>query len=155
MSDKPPARFDNFQKRAEGMLGSPERLHKLVGQGVNKLASASGGKFAELRRQLTLCIALLRAWLAGDYRQVSQKTVVVMVAALLYFVVPLDVIPDFIFGWGLLDDMAVLTYVFAQFSEEVTAFEQWQLANQTPAQGQQNDPSRACGQTDKLEQAGD
>jgi uncharacterized membrane protein YkvA (DUF1232 family) len=49
----------------------------------------------------------------------------VLAAAVLYFVVPLDVIPDFIFGLGFVDDIAVVAYVFGQVREEIRAFEQW------------------------------
>ncbi len=126
MSEQPPARFESFKRQAESLVQSPGRVRGLLGQAVKKLSQAGGGKFTQLRQQLTLAMALLRAWLDGDYRQVSQRTVVVVAAALLYFVVPLDVIPDFLFGWGLLDDAAVLAYVFAQVSDELSAFENWQ-----------------------------
>ena len=39
-----------------------------------------------------------------------------VVAAVLYFVVPFDAVPDFLFGWGLVDDAAVLSFVAAQIA---------------------------------------
>ncbi|MEM9621877.1 MAG: YkvA family protein [Pseudomonadota bacterium] len=130
MSDKPPARFDTFRRRAQGLLGSPGRLRALLTQGVDKLAGSGSSQFGELRQQLSLAIALVRAWLDGDYREVSEKTLIVLVAALLYFVVPIDVIPDFLLGWGYLDDIAVVGYVFNQVAEEIAAFEQWRKARE-------------------------
>ncbi|MEM7003256.1 MAG: YkvA family protein [Pseudomonadota bacterium] len=128
MSEQPtgqaPRRFAEFRQRADGLVESPERLQGLVKRAVAKLgSSARGGRFAEFRRQLGLAIEMLRAWLAGDYPHISRTTLVVLAAALLYFVVPLDVIPDFLFGWGLIDDVAVLTYVFGQVQEEIVAYE--------------------------------
>jgi uncharacterized membrane protein YkvA (DUF1232 family) len=87
----------------------------------------SGDKATEAKGQLSVFIALLKAWLAGDYRQVSNRTIVIVAAAVLYFVVPLDAIPDFLFGLGLLDDIAVVGYVFAQITEEIEAFRAWQV----------------------------
>jgi uncharacterized membrane protein YkvA (DUF1232 family) len=87
---------------------------------------------------------LLKAWLSGDYRELSNKTIVIIVAAVLYFVVPLDVIPDFIFGLGFLDDVAVIGYVFGQLTEEMYAFEQWQLENdRTPGERTQGEDKSA------------
>ena len=51
-----------------------------------------------------------------------------VVAAVLYFVVPFDAVPDFLFGWGLVDDAAVLSFVAAQIAGELDAFAEWQKA---------------------------
>ena len=123
---KPPARFEEFQRRAQQLLSEPGRVKSLVTQANKKLVRASGGRVNDMIGQLKLAIALVRAWLAGDYQQVSNKTLAILVAALLYFVVPFDVIPDFLFGWGLLDDAAVLGYVFTQLHVEIEAFKVWQ-----------------------------
>ncbi len=114
------------------MVESPGRLQSLTRQAASKLTSAGGEKFREMREQLTLGIALVKAWLAGDYRDVSKTTIVAVAAALLYFVVPLDVVPDFLFGWGLLDDAAVLGYVFSQLQSEIEAFKAFQEGRTTP-----------------------
>ena len=112
---------------ARQMIKSPAKLQGLVAQTVRKLANTSGDKLTQMREQLGLASSLLAAWLAGDYQDVANKTIISIVAALLYFVVPLDVVPDFIFAWGLLDDAAVLSYVFTQLNQELAAFSQWQL----------------------------
>ena len=108
------------------MVESPGRLQHLTRQAAGKLTSAGGEKFREMREQLSLGIALIKAWLAGDYQDVSRTTIVAMVAALLYFVVPLDLVPDFLFGWGFIGDAAVLGYVFTQLQSEIEAFKAFQ-----------------------------
>jgi len=130
---RPPVRFDEFRRRAEELLNQPGRVQRLAQQATRKLTSAGGDKFRELRDQLKLAIAMVSAWVAGDYREVSHKTIAILVAALLYFVVPMDVIPDFLFGWGFLDDAAVLGYVFSQLSGEVDAFRTWREQHESIA----------------------
>ena len=123
-----PTRFDAFTGKAEKLVQSPSRMRTLVASASRKLGGA--GKFNEVKDQLGLFIAMVKAWLSGDYRDVSSKSFVVVVAALLYFVVPLDVIPDFLFGWGFIDDIAVITYVFGQLTDELEAFKAWQNQQQ-------------------------
>ena len=123
---EPPARFEDVRRRAETLVREPGRVQSLLNQAKAKIKRTNSEKWQALVEQLTLSLALVRAWLSGDYRQVSNKTVVILVAALLYFVMPLDAIPDFLFGWGLLDDAAVLTYVFSQLHDEIQTFKQWQ-----------------------------
>tara|TARA_B100001013_G_scaffold183150_1_gene110376 strand:- start:2546 stop:2803 length:258 start_codon:yes stop_codon:yes gene_type:complete len=62
----------------------------------------------------------------GEYDGVSRQTIVAVTAALLYFVVPLDVIPDFLIGWGFIDDASVVAYVMNVLAAEMDAFRRWQ-----------------------------
>jgi uncharacterized membrane protein YkvA (DUF1232 family) len=74
-------------------------------------------------------------------------------AAIVYFVVPFDGIPDFLFGWGLVDDAAVISYVVAQLSSELEAFDAWQEAQQQEVQEQevqQQEADKQDADQDKL-----
>jgi uncharacterized membrane protein YkvA (DUF1232 family) len=73
-------------------------------------------------------LRLLRAWWTGDYRQVSRGTIVTLLAAVIYFVMPIDAIPDWIIGVGFLDDAYVLGWAVNAVRQEVEAFLQWEAA---------------------------
>lgn len=120
-----PPTFDRFRQRAARLVADRPRLARLLGQAGRKLARDGQASARGLRRDLTLLVDLVRAWLSGEYRDVSASTLVSVVAAILYFVVPLDAIPDFIVGWGFLDDVAVIGYVMSLVREELDRFEQW------------------------------
>jgi uncharacterized membrane protein YkvA (DUF1232 family) len=60
-------------------------------------------------------------------------------AAVAYFVVPFDAVPDFLFGWGLVDDAAVISYVAAQIAGELAAFARWQEAQAAQEQKKESD----------------
>ena len=44
----------------------------------------------------------------------------ILLAALVYFVMPVDSIPDFLIGFGLTDDLTVLTVAFSTISGHIT-----------------------------------
>jgi uncharacterized membrane protein YkvA (DUF1232 family) len=48
-----------------------------------------------------------------------------------------------LFGWGLIDDAAVISYVVAQLSSELEAFAVWQEAQQQDFQQQEADKQDA------------
>ena len=121
-----PARFPHFRRQAESLIQSPERLKQLTGRAVSKLASGGKARLKHTAEQITTAIAALNAWRTGSYPGFKTQTLVILAAAVLYFVVPVDVIPDFLVGWGLIDDMAVIGYVFDQIGDEIDAFKQWQ-----------------------------
>ena len=49
-------------------------------------------------------------------------SILLAVAALVYVVSPLDVVPDFLIGLGLLDDAAIVAWAFARLSSEVERY---------------------------------
>ncbi len=78
-----------------------------------------------LREDLGLLQQLCVAWWRGEYRQVTRPALVAAVAGLLYFLSPLDAIPDWIPGLGFVDDLAVLGWIIRKWSGELQAFRTW------------------------------
>jgi uncharacterized membrane protein YkvA (DUF1232 family) len=140
---KVPRGFGRFLLRGAALLKNPRLLKQMLTKAVSKLGQAEGGPLSEVKEQLQRLIALLKAYVAGDYREVSTQTMVTVAAAIVYFVVPFDGIPDFLFGWGLVDDAAVISYVVAQLSSELEAFDAWQEAQQQEVQQQEADKQDA------------
>ncbi|MES2820815.1 MAG: YkvA family protein [Pseudomonadota bacterium] len=101
---------------------------------ASRKRNAQGGRLGGAKGDLRLLQALCLAWWRGEYRSLSSKFLLTTVAALLYFVSPLDAIPDWLLGVGFLDDIAVLTWLMKAWRSELDAFRAWH-ADQ-PAQQQ-------------------
>jgi len=93
-----------------------------LGADASSKLSGIGGAMRGIRDDVMTLIELVRAWARGDYRDVPLKAVVTIVAGVLYFVTPIDFIPDFLLGFGLLDDVTVLTWVINVVREELDRF---------------------------------
>ena len=126
MSDRTPRRYRDYERRADGLVRSKERLKNLATQAARKLSGTASMRIDRVRDELILCIALVRSWIHGEYDGVSRQTIVAVTAALLYFVVPLDVIPDFLIGVGFIDDASVVGYVMTMLAAEMDTFRRWQ-----------------------------
>ena len=140
---KVPRGFGRFLLRGAALLKNPRLLKQMLTKAVSKMGRAEDGPLSEVKEQLQRLIALLKAYVSGDYREVSTQTMITVAAAIVYFVVPFDGIPDFLFGWGLIDDAAVISYVVAQLSSELEAFAVWQEAQQQDSQQQEADKQDA------------
>ena len=123
--ERPPVGFARFRRRAAGLVQDREELRRLVGQGFERVEAHSGALDAVLDDLRTL-IRLLDAWVRADYRQVSRSTLTLVAAAVLYFVVPTDLIPDFLFGIGFVDDIAVVGWVARHIRGELEVFRRWE-----------------------------
>lgn len=85
-------------------------------------------RFARVRDDLNLLLGLCAAWWRGEYRALGRQALLSVVAALLYFLTPLDMVPDWLPGAGLLDDLAVLTWVMRIWAAELDAYRAWREA---------------------------
>jgi uncharacterized membrane protein YkvA (DUF1232 family) len=120
--------FNAALRNAATALGRPSRLLALLPQLAMKLkeanwksvsAGAAKEKFFVLGR-------LIKAYATGQYKEVPWKTILLIVAAVIYFVNPLDLVPDIIPLTGLTDDFAVLLWVYNSVSNEVEKFLEWE-----------------------------
>lgn len=78
-------------------------------------------------------LRMLKAYYNGQYRNIPYKTLVKLIAAMLYFSFAIDVIPDFIPVIGLLDDAMVVTWVIRSAKKDVDAFIDWENESQLVA----------------------
>ncbi|MFO0267685.1 MAG: DUF1232 domain-containing protein [Cyclobacteriaceae bacterium] len=124
--------FDLALSKAAGLLGRPGRLLRLAGQLmlVKKPWNLTRQDWQQVRQQLDTSGRLIKAVARRTYTPQSWQPVVTLIAAALYFVNPFDLIPDALLGAGLLDDLSVLTWVFASASAELKRFMQWEHLNQ-------------------------
>jgi uncharacterized membrane protein YkvA (DUF1232 family) len=63
---------------------------------------------------------IIAAYFAAFDAATPLRTKAMLLAALAYFVLPFDVVPDFILGLGFTDDMTVLATAFALIRSHVT-----------------------------------
>jgi uncharacterized membrane protein YkvA (DUF1232 family) len=71
---------------------------------------------------------MVRAWARREYSALPWRAVVGVVAGLLYFVSPLDAVPDFLPFLGFIDDAAVLGFILRSMEKDVRAFREWEEA---------------------------
>ena len=80
---------------------------------------------------LPLLFRLLKAWKDSSYRGLSVRTLAVLVAALIYVLSPVDLMPDFIPGIGLIDDAAVLAFLLHSMAQDLAAFRAWEQSRRS------------------------
>jgi len=110
------------------MAGKPGRLVLLLSQLALKLKEINWASVSrmEIKDKLFVFGRLIKAYALGTYREIPVKNLVLIVAALLYFINPLDLVPDLIPMTGLADDFAILLWIFKTVSAEVDKFISWE-----------------------------
>jgi uncharacterized membrane protein YkvA (DUF1232 family) len=121
--------------KAARMSGKPTRLLMLLSQMAKKLKDINWKtvKASQEKEKLFTLGRLIKAYALGQYRQVPWKTILLIIAAIIYFVNPIDLIPDLLPITGLSDDFAVLLWVYGSVSSEIDKFLTWEKSQVTPA----------------------
>lgn len=98
-------------------------------QDVNQLADLASkeletGKKTILSAQgdCKTLISMLKAWAVGDYKETPWTSIVLIAGAVIYFVNPLDAIPDILPAAGLIDDATVIGFVIASVKQDIAKF---------------------------------
>ena len=69
---------------------------------------------------------MVRESAAGRYRRLPLRSLVAVVAAIVYFLDPLDLIPDFVPLLGFADDACVVLWVAHRVRRDLDAFLAWE-----------------------------
>ncbi|WP_410054438.1 DUF1232 domain-containing protein [Hymenobacter sp. BT188] len=125
--------FKTFLGKAEEYLKKPLRIKQLLNDAYQKASEKNdlGTLAHEAWESLQVLFRLVRTSVSGEYTGVPTPTIVAAVAVLIYFLSPIDLIPDFIPVIGLLDDVALLAWFTTKLKEEMDHFVAWEHSRPT------------------------
>ena len=135
-----PKRLAKLKRRAQRLLDNPKQLEQVLKRVGRKKAKQATRSADQYRGTLVLLIDLVRDFVKGRYRDISPNTVVVALAALLYFLMPFDAVPDFILSLGMIDDFAILAWVAKHFQQELTHYQSWREKEDSSPDSKSDDP---------------
>lgn len=107
-------------------LKNSKAMSKLIRSAKDKMANNKNAGIADLFKTISACFRLLKCYVEGTYRDISLQSIALIAASIIYFVMPFDVVPDFIVGLGYLDDIAILSWTFRSVSDELKRFIEWE-----------------------------
>lgn len=117
---------EKWMSKAQEYIKTPEKIKNIIPQ-IQEYLSKKG--LSEVKENILLLIDYMSDIVNGNYKDYSVKSLLFVVAAMIYLVSPIDVIPDFIFGIGLTDDVAVIVFVLREVSLELDKYNKWKLKN--------------------------
>ena len=115
-----------FESKAKEYMKDPEKTKELIYL-AEKKAQKKKGALTDVWDKLQLLFDFVHSWRKGEYREIPTRSVVMVLATILYFVSPIDLVPDFIMGFGIVDDAAVIGYTLKQISTDLEKFRIWKL----------------------------
>jgi uncharacterized membrane protein YkvA (DUF1232 family) len=131
VTEETPWLFDGAMREAERLAAKKEEVSRLVQEALAK-AEKRRGRITRGWEDIQALVRLLRAWRRGDYPVVPWRTIILASAALVYFVDPFDLIPDFLPVVGYLDDATVVAFVVESIRRDLDKFLAWERPTPPP-----------------------
>jgi uncharacterized membrane protein YkvA (DUF1232 family) len=115
-------------RKAALTAGKPGRLLFLLSQMALKLKDVNlkGANFSSAAEKFAVLGRLIKAYALGQYRDVEWKTILFILGAIIYFINPIDLLPDMLPVTGFTDDFGVLLWVYNSVSGEINKFLTWE-----------------------------
>jgi uncharacterized membrane protein YkvA (DUF1232 family) len=110
---------------AESTASDRARTDRLL-EATRQKSEKHAGMLRNLWTDFWTLWRFVRAWRDGEYRNVPWKSIVMAILGLLYFLDPIDLIPDFIPVIGYLDDGVVLAFVAKAIHSDLEKFREWE-----------------------------
>jgi len=117
--------FGAASERAGEALRDPGRLARFLSSASAK-ATRVRGQLSRVLDDLRVLIRMVRAAGTGRYRELPWQGLLMATAAIIYFVNPMDLVPDWLHAVGLLDDATVIGLVVSALAEELQRFREWE-----------------------------
>ena len=121
--------FRKNKSKAEEYLNDQEKAKELLGN-ASKKAEANKGPIDGIFETIQLVFSLIKDYSIGRYKVIPYKSILLLVVAIIYFVSPIDAIFDVIPILGLIDDAAVLGFVFLQLKSDLDCNKDWKTTTQ-------------------------
>ena len=115
---------DRYKNKAKELLNDDEKIEKFLQECEEILFVVP--VLGDLLSDIPTIISMIRAYLKKEYTDVSNTAIISLLAGMLYFAAPVDLVPDFIPGVGKVDDIAILAYVIRKAAPDLEKYKEWQ-----------------------------
>ncbi|ALM53302.1 YkvA family protein [Halomonas huangheensis] len=88
--------------------------------------------FKQILRALKLFVPMLQDVASGRYRPVPWSAIGWMAAALAYLVSPIDLIPDFLMLFGIIDDVVIVSWLLTKVDHALMDYRAWRGESEEP-----------------------
>lgn len=118
----------SYERRAEDALKDETRVNRIMGQVSSKLQEVAGNneRLSGFVARVRVISRMVKNYIAGRYRVVPWKSIVLLVAGLIYFITPIDLIPDFIPALGLVDDISMIAFIYRSLRNDIDDYLLWE-----------------------------
>ena len=110
--------LESGMNRAEKILNDASKIEQLL----DKLNLK---KIEDEFSKLLIMTDMVKDYIKKKYTKVPKRSILSIVSAIIYFVNPFDLIPDFLPGVGQVDDLSIVLVCWKMISKDIDDYLAW------------------------------
>jgi uncharacterized membrane protein YkvA (DUF1232 family) len=120
-------KIEGIWDKTKAIVIDNDRIRELLTHAADKIKSFTESKESKgkLVDSVKLVMRMIRSQLAGE-ASFSNRTLFLLIFSIVYFVMPADLIPDFVPMLGFTDDITVLYFVTESLSDDIEHYKSLQ-----------------------------
>lgn len=126
--------WDSNKKEAEKLLNDEKKMNNFLNQLEEKFSVVSG--LTEKLKDIPLIVELVRAYVKKEYKEIPIGSIIGLVSALIYFLSPVDLIPDVLPVIGYVDDAVVIALAIRFAYTDLEDFKKWKANQEEKAESE-------------------
>ena len=116
--------FKKSQRSASAILNDKSKASVTVESALGKAVS-NRSDLEGVWDKMVLLLAVSKDFINGNYTTIPKRSIVAILGGLVYFLSPIDVVPDFVPVLGFIDDIFVLNLVYKQVLKDLEEYKIW------------------------------
>lgn len=116
--------FKKSQSRASAILKDKSKASVTVENALGKAVS-NRSDLEGVWDKMVLLLAVSKDFINGNYTAIPKRSIIAILGGLVYFLSPIDVVPDFVPVLGFIDDIFVLNLVYKQVLKDLEEYKTW------------------------------
>jgi uncharacterized membrane protein YkvA (DUF1232 family) len=118
-------RLKDSVESAQTIVDDSEAVSRLADQAHMKARRAEK-QLKGIRKDFDTLVRMMRASASRKYKDMGVTSILIVIGAVIYFVNPIDAIPDFLPLFGLTDDLSVIAFAISRVRKEIDRFREWE-----------------------------
>ncbi|KQS35220.1 YkvA family protein [Pedobacter sp. Leaf194] len=116
--------FKKSESKASAILNDKAKASNTIKEALGKAVS-NKGELEGVWAKMVLLFAIAKDYVNGDYTEIPKRSIIAILGGLIYFLSPIDVVPDFVPVLGFIDDIFVLNLVYKQVLKDLEKYKVW------------------------------
>lgn len=116
--------FKKSENKATLILKDKSKANSTIKDALGK-AVTNKSELDGVWDKLLLLFAVSKDFVNGNYTEIPKRSIIAILGGLIYFLSPIDVVPDFVPLLGFIDDIFILNLVYKQVLKDLEKYKAW------------------------------